>query len=302
MGWGPRTAKGGQHFENMPSLWRHLQKTPHRNRKIFFIALDYKTCWIRGWFEQLSTSIAWRVIGLQSSARKVTHAGLKGNQQDVPRQFLWGILDTWPNQRSCDLSIQRSGSTFRALQLSQLRTLSRSVTPGVYRGGGQVRHNASGAESLGEPKSPNNVASFFFYTVHLLPNGLRFNHGSAKHVSHPGDHLTWVHPCVALWTLRKNPISAAFTWDDILAVVTEDSWPQVRIGTKTELKTDSFAVLENSHFVNTEPQSSRRTMRQLCQSVYQSPCSTCYSALLLTCRIHSALGLKRDIIPRFTDF
>jgi len=41
----------------------------------------------------------------------------------------WGILDTWPNQRSWDLSIRRSGSTFRALRFSQLRTLSRSVTP-----------------------------------------------------------------------------------------------------------------------------------------------------------------------------
>jgi len=35
----------------------------------------------------------------------------------------WGILDTWPNSRSCDLSIRRSGSTFRALQVEQLRTL-----------------------------------------------------------------------------------------------------------------------------------------------------------------------------------
>jgi len=33
---------------------------------------------MRGGFEQLSSSIAWRVIGLQSSARNVAHAGLKG--------------------------------------------------------------------------------------------------------------------------------------------------------------------------------------------------------------------------------
>jgi len=39
-----------------------------------------------------------------------------------------GILDAWPNYRGCDLSIRRSGSTFKALRISQLCTLSRSVT------------------------------------------------------------------------------------------------------------------------------------------------------------------------------
>jgi len=37
-----------------------------------------KTCWIRREFEQLSSSIAWRVIGFQSSAKKRSRAGLKG--------------------------------------------------------------------------------------------------------------------------------------------------------------------------------------------------------------------------------
>jgi len=46
--------------------------------KIVFSDFDYKTCWIRRGFEQLSSSIAWRVIVLQSSTRKVAHAGLKG--------------------------------------------------------------------------------------------------------------------------------------------------------------------------------------------------------------------------------
>jgi len=80
VGWGPGPAKGGQHFQNMPSLWRHLQKTPHQNRKIFFRfrLQDLLNPWIRRGFEQLSSSIAWRVIGLQISARKVAHAGLKG--------------------------------------------------------------------------------------------------------------------------------------------------------------------------------------------------------------------------------
>jgi len=37
------------------------------------------------------------------------------------------ILITWPNNRSWDLSIWRSDSTFRSLRSSQKRTLSRSV-------------------------------------------------------------------------------------------------------------------------------------------------------------------------------
>jgi len=36
MGWGPGPAKGNQNFQNMPSLWRHLQKTPTENEKRFF--------------------------------------------------------------------------------------------------------------------------------------------------------------------------------------------------------------------------------------------------------------------------
>ena len=55
-------------------------------------------------FEQLSSSIAWRVIGLQSSTRKVAHAGLKGlNKNDRFRKLfgfcsyateLWGCVNT----------------------------------------------------------------------------------------------------------------------------------------------------------------------------------------------------------------
>jgi len=43
---------------------------------------------------------------------------------------LCGILDTWPNQCGCGLSVETSGSTFRALQISQLRTLLCNVPPG----------------------------------------------------------------------------------------------------------------------------------------------------------------------------
>jgi len=50
MGWGPGPAKGGQNFQNMSSLWRHLRKSFHQKRKTILFDFDYKTCWIRGWF------------------------------------------------------------------------------------------------------------------------------------------------------------------------------------------------------------------------------------------------------------
>jgi len=78
MGWGPGPAKRRQNFQNMPSLWRHHQKAPTESENFFF-DIDYKTCWIRRWFEQLSSSMAWRVKGLQSYERKVAHTGLRGS-------------------------------------------------------------------------------------------------------------------------------------------------------------------------------------------------------------------------------
>jgi len=44
-------------------------------------------------------------------------------------------------------------------------------------------HNAPGAEPVGAPKSPKNVASTIFNTDHLLPKDLRFEHVGAKLVS-----------------------------------------------------------------------------------------------------------------------
>jgi len=75
------------------------------------------------------------------------------SQQDLLQQSFLGHSGHVAKPTFMDLSIQRSGSTFRALQISQQRTLSRSVIP---------------------------------------------------------------------WTLRKNPITAAFTWDNILSVITQD--------------------------------------------------------------------------------
>ena len=47
------------------------------------------------------------------------------------------------------------------------------------------------------PKRPNNVASTFFNTVHLLMKHLRFEHVRAKLVYCSGCHLTSVRPCFA---------------------------------------------------------------------------------------------------------
>ena len=45
-------------------------------------------------------------------------------------------------------------------------------------------------------------------------------------------------------TLSKNPICADCTWDSILSVITQDSWPWIRIGTKTDLKLTALQCLE----------------------------------------------------------
>ena len=52
MGCGPGLAKGDQNFQNMSSLWRHLQKTPTENEKLFFMS---------------TTRLAESVEGLNSS-------------------------------------------------------------------------------------------------------------------------------------------------------------------------------------------------------------------------------------------
>jgi len=45
----------------------------------------------------------------------------------------WGFLVTWLNHRSWDLSVRKSSPTFRALRISQQRSLSQSVTPATFR-------------------------------------------------------------------------------------------------------------------------------------------------------------------------
>jgi len=105
----------------------------------------------------------------------------------------------------------------------------------------------------GLPKSPNNVASFFFNTVHLLPKGVRFEHGAPL----PNLFLT---PGAS--SLRYAPVSHRGLFKKILSqslapgIIFLRSLPKIHdhvsIGTKTDLKTDIFAVFESSRFVTTE--------------------------------------------------
>ena len=102
-------------------------------------------------------------------------------------------------------------------------------------------------------KSPNDVARFFFNTVAYIysQKTLGLNMGTPNLFFVP--RAVWPrYAPVTPWTLRKNPISAACTWVNIISVISQDSWPQVRIGTTTDLKTESFSVFENSRFVTTE--------------------------------------------------
>jgi len=52
IGWGPGPAEGGQNLQNMPSLWRHLHKSPQRNRKTFFF---------RFWLQDLLNPLMVRI-------------------------------------------------------------------------------------------------------------------------------------------------------------------------------------------------------------------------------------------------
>ena len=76
MGWGPGPAKGGQNFQNMPSLWRRLQKSPHRKRITFFSIL--------------TTRLAESVDGLDSS---LAHS--PGELQDCKALQDLGLSQDW---------------------------------------------------------------------------------------------------------------------------------------------------------------------------------------------------------------
>jgi len=101
------------------------------------------------------------------------------SQQDLSRKSFLGDSGNMAEPLRWDLSNRKSGMTFRALRISNLCILPRSVTP---------------------------------------------------------------------WTLRKNPISAACSWESIPLVVTRGSGLQTRIETKSDLKTERFAIFESSCF------------------------------------------------------
>ena len=72
--------------------------------------------------------------------------------------------------------------------------------------------------------------------------------------------------CHAVNFLHNPDFSAACTWKITLSVITQDSWPSVMIGAKTE--TDSTAVFESSCFVTTEwSASGRTTFLSICASI-----------------------------------
>ena len=79
-----------------------------------------------------------------------------------------------------------------------------------WAGAHRRAHNGLGNEILGAPKSPNNVASTFFNTVHLLA-------GDAKLVSYPGHHLTSVGPWfwINLVAFNQSKINVQ-RWETIL--------------------------------------------------------------------------------------
>jgi len=56
--------------------------------------------------------------------------------------------------------------------------------------------------TAGAPKSPKNVTSIFFNTVHLLPKDLKFEHGGAKLFSCCGRCPTSLRPCMCVMHLR----------------------------------------------------------------------------------------------------
>ena len=89
-----------------------------RKPKIVFFDFDYKTCWIRRGFEQLSSSIAWRVIGLQSLQEKWRTLDLKG-----------GTLWESSIQKSCVFILKNSFwmNTFRHIVCCMLHVCPQLV-------------------------------------------------------------------------------------------------------------------------------------------------------------------------------
>ena len=66
MGWGPGPAKGGLLFQNMSSLWHHLQETPYQNQKILVDAKELKVLiWPSEHFEFETTGLIYSIFCMQ---------------------------------------------------------------------------------------------------------------------------------------------------------------------------------------------------------------------------------------------
>jgi len=78
--------------------------------------------------------------------------------------------------------------------------LGRRVTMGA------PNHCMAAEWMRGAPKSPKNVTSTFFNTVHLLPKDLSFEHGGAKLASCPRRYLTSSRPCCIILVFIKRKI------------------------------------------------------------------------------------------------
>ena len=94
---------------------------------------------------------------------------------------------------------------------------------GVTRGQGdkipRAPRHYGGAKSLrGAPTNPDNVASLFFNTAHLLPKDLNFEHSGAKLASCPRHHLTSSRPWAGPQP-EKNFRGAEVTFGNDYAVI-----------------------------------------------------------------------------------
>jgi len=92
-----RVGKLSQKGENISPLWRHPQKNPNPKRKIFFLNLNYKTCWIRRGFEQLSRSIGSRGMVLQTYQNS---GAFGGRTEDRIRRYI--VLDYFSHNSAGD--------------------------------------------------------------------------------------------------------------------------------------------------------------------------------------------------------
>jgi len=58
-------------------MWHSPQENPKPKMKKIFSTRNWKTCWIRRWFEKLSSSIGWRVTALQTLRQNFGDRGTK---------------------------------------------------------------------------------------------------------------------------------------------------------------------------------------------------------------------------------